>query len=882
MLLVPLDRWRFAGPWIALITFLMVWLASGLGVFQLSNAWMHWQFHLLNPGTRPSPQVLLVEADFDRRQSAEWFELVERLRQFEPASISLLHQPAELSRTELEDLREAGVIIGQTVAQITGENRILTLPPSQALETVGMHQPRVSEDGERYISIEAAAASQASGAAVAENAFLIDFRPGMNYLPMILADRVLSGDLTRDLVGGRVVLVGRGIDPTNPPLLTPLPEAADISRLVYAGYAVDTLLRGQPLQATGWWLKLLLSLAVLGASVFLYFHVGVNRSLTIVTGGVFTLFAAGWLSLHFLGLVLPVAELMAFHLLLWYLLSLREQRLESETVHQLLRSSSSRLHDRLLPTDFNASPDPWGQIILLTTQILNLDRAILLERQGSAKHLQEVKAYRCSIEDIDERRRDIERSPYSTAREEGGPILLSKAYLKDPVPGSRQFMVALESGGQLLGFLSGEMAEKTLESNPLFLSLLRDFSNQIGELLYQRRLWQARQQSEASQWRRLLKLDNVESEYASLVEVSGLFERRQAVLENVFNSLQTSTILYDLFGQVMQVNRKMEKLVGRSGLSVFTMTAADAISTLGGMPLSRAREHLQHMVLTNESLSFAASLPGVEGTFSLSVRPLKGADAESPGQTSVPFRIYGFLLEMVDVTHLVRLERLKDELGNKVSAELRNQLEAALLAAELARQKDVAESDRASFSGMVERKLQQMSHTLSRSQSIMNAVQDISRLSEFPVNVTSLAQDLARRWGPALISRELAFELANPPFNAFVRVDITQIESVLDSVVTVLADDASPGGAIRLRLEEKHQDDVSWVTFIFENSGYGMPEERLQAAMTGSGRITSPSMHRLRQAVAQVALSGGELSATTAIGEGIRFNIRLPGFLLHE
>ncbi len=882
MLLVPLDRWRFAGPSIALITFFVVWFASGLGVFQLFNAWMQWQFHLLNPEARPSPQVLLVEADFDRRQSAEWFELVERLRQFDPASISLLHQPAELSPTELEDLREQDVIIGQSIAQTSGENRILTLPPTQALEDLGLHQPRISDDGEQYISVEAATASRASGEPVAEDPFLIDFRPGMNYLPTIRGERVLSGDLTRDLVDGRAVLIGRGIDPTNPPLLTPLPEEADVSRLVYAGYAVDTLLREQPLQTTGWWWNLAFSLAALGVSAFLYFRVGVHRSLTIAVGGLLTLFTAGWLGLHFLGLVLPVAELMAFHLLLWYLLSLREQRLESETVHQLLRSTSSRLHDRLLPTDFNASHDPWGQIILLTTQILNLDRAILLERRGAAKHLREVKAYRCSIEDIDERRRDIERSPYSTAREEGGPILLSKAYLKDPVPGSRQFIVALEFNGQLLGFLSGEVAEKSLENNPLFLSLLRDFSNQIGELLYQRQLWQARQQSEASPWRRLLKLNKVESEYAALDEVSRLFERRQALLENVFNSLHTSTILYDLFGQVMQVNRQMEELVRRSGLSVFTMTAADAISTLGGMSLPEAREHLQHMLLTNETLSFAASLPRVEGAFSLTVRPLTNADVESPGQAPAPFRIQGLLLELVDVTHLVRLERMKDELGNKVSAELRNQLEAALLAAELGRQEDVAETDKASFSELVEKKLKQMSHTLGRSQGIMNAVQDITRLSEFPVNATSLAEDLARRWRSALVSRELDFELENPPFNAFVRVDITQIESVLDSLVSVLADDAGPGGRIRLRLEEKHEGDDFWTSFILESIGYGMPEERLQAAMKGTGRITTTAMHRLRKAVDQVVLSGGELKATTAIGEGIRFNLRLPGFSLDD
>lgn len=882
MFLIPLDRWRLAGPRLALISLGTIWLASLLSLFQLADAWAYWQYHRLAPGDRTSPGVLLVEADFDHRQQADWLELVEGLQRFQPASIGILHQPAELPAGQLERLREAGVVIGQTAGGASGENRVLVLPPSQTLDGLGMHRPQIISDGERHISIEAATASRATGTPVAEDAFLIDFRPGMNYLPVIQAERVLRGDLTRDLVGGRVVLVGRSSDPANPPLLSPLPEEADVSRLVYAGYTVDTLLRGQPLRATNWWQNLLLSLAVLGLVAQLYARLGVRYSPALAIGGVITLFVAGWLFLHFTGLVLPVVELIALHLLLWYLLARREQGLESVTVHRLLRSSRRQLHDRLLPADFNASEDPWGQIILLTTQILNLERAILLERRGADKRLQEVKAYRCSIDDIDERRRDFERTPYSTALEEGGPIVLPRSFLKDPAPGTRQFLVPLEFNGHLLGFLSGEATEETIDQNPLFLSLLHDFSNQIGELLYQRHQWQVRQRREASLWRRLLRLDSVESEYAALSEVSQLFERRLSLLENVFDSLHTSTILYDLFGQVMQVNHRMEELVRRSGVSLFTMTAADAIATLGEIPLSAAREHLQYMVYNDESLSIAASLPGVEGAFSLNVWPLKSVETASSNGVASPFRIYGFLLELVNVTHLVRLERLKDELGNKITAELRNQLEAALLAAELGDQEDVAASDKAEFGKLVERKLHQMSSTLSRSQSIMSAVQDINRLSDFPVNVTTLAESLSRRWKPRLVGRELDFELERPAFNAFVRVDVTRVESTLDAVVAVLVDDASPGSVVRLSLEERHEGGAFWTTFSFSNTGYGMPEERLQAAMTGRAVNTTPAIHRLRQAVEQVTLWGGELNATTAIGQGIRFEVRLPGFSLDD
>ncbi|MBE0489997.1 MAG: CHASE2 domain-containing protein [Halomonas sp.] len=881
MFLALPSRWHLVGPLIALATLAVIWLTSALGVFQLPDAWIHWQYHLLNPKERPVSQVLLVEADFEQLQDEEWLELVAQLQQFEPRGIGFLRRPTRLSESHLEALDREGVVIGQTAAQVLGAPGVLTLPPSQAQDSLGVHRPQVIFDGERYISTEAAVVSRGTEGLDPQAPFLIDFRPGKNYLPVILAERVLRGDLTRDLVAGRVVLVGAGIDPTNPPLLTPLPEEAEVSRLMYAGYTVDTLLRGQPLRSTTWWQNLLLLLVTLAVAALLYFRLGVRRSLGISIGGTIFLLIAGWLSLHFLGAVLPVASLIAFHLLLWYLLSRREQRLESETVHKLLRASSRRFHERLLPTDFNASQDPWGQIIVLTTQLLSLERAILLERPADGKHFREVKAYACSLEDIDERRRDVEREPYVSALAESGPIILKQPFLKGAAPGRLQFLMPLEFDGQVMGFFSGEVVEETIHANPLFLSLLRDFGNQIGELLYRRQLLQMRQRSDASRWGQLMRLDSIESEYASLNEVSQLFERRLSLLENVFNSLHTSTIFYDLFGKVMEVNRKMEELVRRSGLPIFTMTAADAISILGGMSLSVAKEHLQHMVLTDEGLTFSAKLPNVEGLFSLNVRPLRASEMET-ALTSSPFRIHGFLLELLDVTYLVRLERLKNELDNKINAELRNQLEAAILSAELLRQDDVTASEKRAFAELVERKLLQMSRTLNRSQEILNAVQDIDQLSDFPVSVSALAEDLAKRWESRLAARDLQLELAPPPFNAFVRVDVSRIENILDAIVAVLADDASPGGAIRISLEERHEAGQLWDSFILENTGYGMPEERLQAIMMGSAPITTPVMHRLKQAVDQVTLGGGKLKARTAIGQGIHFEVQLPGFSLDE
>lgn len=882
MFLMSLNRWLFAGPWIALGSLAAIWLASMLGVFQLPNAWMYWQFHRLTPGERPVPQVLLVEADFVQRQAPEWRELVNQLAQFGPASIGLLHQPAALTESDLERLRESGVVIGQTAAQAAGDNRILTLPPSQALDSLGVHRPQAFSDGQRYISTEAAVARQAQGTAVAETVFLVDFRPGMNYLPVVQAERVLRGDLTQGLVAGRVVLVGRSLDPTNPSLLTPLPEEANVSRLVYAGYAVDTLLRGTPLHALAWWQGVLLSSGVLAVSLLLYFRLGVRHALSIVLSGSALLVVSGWLCLYFLDIVMPVMELVAFLSLLWYMLSRRQRQVEASTIRGLLRASHSRLKVHALPAEFNASEDPWGQIVLLVTQVLSLERVILLERREVGKHVREVRAYRCSIDDIDERRRDIERTPYSTAVAERGPILLQHTFLKAPATECRQLLAPLEFNGQLLGFISAEVSRQILDSNPLFFSILKDFSGYIGELLYHRRAWQMHKHRETRPWRRLLQLNTRASEYASLQEVSQLFDRRLSLLENVFDNLHTATVLYDLFGRVVQINARMEALVSRSDLSIFNMTAADALAALGDMSLQAAREQLQHVMLQGEALTFAAQAPGVETAFILNIQPLKQQRSQGTASQATPFQIQGFLMELTDIAFVARLEQMKDELFNKLSAELRNQLEASTMAAEMLHTEGIEPADREAFTHLIARKLKQMGRTLSHSQNILNEVQGIGQLSDFPVRLSGVAADVVKRWESHLAAHDVILAFEKPSFDALVRVDITQMERALDAFMEVLFDDVSPGGIVRFSLQERQQASGTWSTLFMASEGYGMPDKRLQDILTGTVKTTSPTLHRLHQAADQVTLWGGELHATAAIGEGIRFQIRLPSFSLDD
>lgn len=867
---LPLSQWRPAGFWIACTALLLVWLASAAGALESINAWAYRQYHSLPALARPEPGVTLIRADFEQLQPADWQQVLAGLRAMQPAAIGLLQRPSDWAGIDAgldEATRRLLVLPGEEV---------LVLPPSQQAGQLAWHQPQIGLPAGPFTTLEARVAAQAQGSAVAQQRFLIDFRPGGNYLPQLDVGRLLAADLPAGLVAGKVVLIGAPLDIAHPPLFTPLNEDARVSRLMHAGYVVDTLLRGQPLQALQRWQDALLSLGLIALAALLYRQFGIVRISAIRIAGSLLLFVAGGLALQLGGRVLPVAELVALHLLLWSLLSRLEQQRDWETISQLVRSQSSHLHQRLVHRDFNSSDDPWGQVLQLCIQLLSLERAILLELEPGRKHVREVKAWRCSIDDIGERRRDYHRTPYSTALELRGPILLDKEYLKDPQPDCREFMVPMQFNGELQGFLSGEVAQVTLDKNPLFMHLLAECADKIGELLYRRRVWQEREQRESRSWWRLLQLSHRRDQYHSLVQVSRLFERRLALLENVVANLETSTVLYDLFGQVSQVNRAMEALASRADLPIFNMTAADTLAALSDMPLARAHEHLQHMLLTRESLCFSAHLQGDDSTWLLYIRPLQADDGRSQQQDINPFRIQGFLLELVDVSHLVRLGQLKDEVGNRINAELRNQLETALLTAELCGQPDLPANDRAQFQQLLTRKLGEVVQTLQRSQQMVQAVRDVSQLSDFPLHARTLLADTARRWRQRLADQGMQLELDSPELTAFVRVDVARIAPTLDALIRVLVEDNREGGILRLSLAERTQDGQLQVFIRLQNNGYGLPDDHLQALLSGQSSAPSPSIHRLQQAVEQLGHWGGRVSGHSSLGQGIGFEIQLP------
>jgi hypothetical protein len=76
------------------------------------------------------------------------------------------------------------------------------------------------------------------------------------------------------------------------------------------------------------------------------------------------------------------------------------------------------------------------------------------------------------------------------------------------------------------------------------------------------------------------------------------------------------------------------------------------------------------------------------------------------------------------------------------------------------------------------------------------------------------------------------------------------------------------------------REDTSWVTFSFENRGFGMPNDRFQTWLFSDENGGSDAARKLRTAVRWVRDWGGAVEAESGVGSGTRIQLRLQRFTL--
>lgn len=866
---------------------LAVWLVSMFsGLRALDHVYYDFIVGVMGEPSSANYQVLLVETQPGSRH--DWKTLGERLLGAGASRIVFVSPLDEGQLRGLAAQPSHRILIGQTPVE-SGNPPVLQAPTplpgdlADRLQTglvalpgeEGGSQRRQFADfrvGSRLLPGIENAAAMAAGRPAAPQVFGINYHRGAT-LPRVGVERLEREAPVPELVRDRTVLVGYAPAPHLAQFDAPgMPRGKRLSELELHGLALDTLLQNKAVREFGP-LGSALALILSGVALVVAFQPlrllsAFWVSLALIAGSV----PLAWLSMRLFDAWPPVLELSLITALVFALVYRAKAQAEDRRLRDLLQDTSAKLENRFLPAGFAESDEHWIYVTKLVDQILQLNRTIFLERVPDDHRVREIHALRCSIGDIDELRRDYQRAPYTLAIEQRGMIEIEierRPFLTVQPGSERQFLVPLIFGGEVLGFWAFGLTTERVGDFARLSVMVDNMAQQIGQLLYQRKVWQARQASEGEAWRRYLSDDAIGLHH-QLSQAIVALERRVSSFEHLFAGLSTAAIVFDLFGRVVLVNERMSTLLAGAGIAPFDMTAADLIGSLSGQDDDKVRVTVQTLLSATAPRMLPARLPGTDpGNYVLSLRSLE-QDPEAVGDPT-PFRSHGLLLEMIDVAEIHRLYGVKGELMGYLCHQLNNHLAAVLGATKL------LEVDPAALDEMnpqIEAQCRKATMTLARVQDLLTHELQLDFGGSYPVDPREPIMRVVDELRPRAHERHIGFDVTMPTTPLLAYANPCELSATLATLLAFLLQDAVEGTRIGVILT----DCADHVELVLTNSGFGMPAERLQASLADAASAGEDTFAGLRGALRRIGLWGGQTRVSTRLGEGFRIALTLRSF----
>lgn len=620
----PVNR-RALGLLQSLILALLLSVAAFLGVFTAVEGRLYDIFVTHGPGLHSAPrQVVLIDSPVVTffNPSFAWVKLTDDLLALGAQQVVFTVIPEGDPQVTAALLGNPRVVLGSDIApdparagsQVFNVPPTLRSAPNAVADTpeplLGLHRYQWYSYpvGDRVMpSVEALAARRLGRDIPKEGSFLINFGGADRAFPRVRLQQVVEGRLIKEVVQGRVVVIGIGKERFHRDVVTPITtDTREVPKLEYHGFALDSLLNGNAIGS-----MLPIAKAALLLSVWLlYFLVAQPMSFraAVVTGAVMSvaLVLLAWGILVGFNLHVPVVG--SILVIGTTLISIFQHKANHhDRVLERLVNSANLAHDERLKAQMTPEGEEfWPYALGMVDQAVPITRAVLFERVPGTSRLRLVHSLRCSADAVGAGESDLAQEPFASAVR-AGDVVETRDLLK-PIEGeSLQYIAPLVSQGECVGCLAFGMGSAG-QNMPTLLRAASALSRRLAEMVMhnQRAAVEAVAGGTASALRRYLS-DKRNDTVTALGRHLQLAQRHSEFLEAVLHRLLTPTIVYDLFGRPLFANNRMKAAMKEiSPAEDRSATAADLIEHACGLSSHQARLALTAVTIDGDSFDHPA------------------------------------------------------------------------------------------------------------------------------------------------------------------------------------------------------------------------------------------------------------------------------------
>mgnify|MGYP006146424593 FL=1 len=246
-------------------------------------------------------------------------------------------------------------------------------------------------------SVEALAARRLGQSIPAEGYYLIDFSESRPKFPRVPLQQLVQGSLVKDLVDGRVVLIGIGLERFHRSVATPITsDQREVTKLEYHGYALDTLLNSNEIYPIAPWIKSILVLVTWVVFFSVAQPLGFKGAMVTGTAMVLALLALTWLTLMLAHLHIPViSSVLVIGTTLVSIMHRKAQH-HDKVLAKLVNNAGVALSSSISEHRVPQGDELWPYAMRMIDQAVPATRAVLLQRIPNSSELRAAHSLRCA------------------------------------------------------------------------------------------------------------------------------------------------------------------------------------------------------------------------------------------------------------------------------------------------------------------------------------------------------------------------------------------------------------------------------------------------------------------------------------------------------
>ncbi len=624
----------------ALTIMLAVWLINSRGLLRCADDAFSDLTRSQSPESFDAVDLLLVYTDPATLNSSDdrLVELVRSIQALRPSGIGIVDRVSEDQHQRLfrSDVGRH-VVVGATIEDLTTRSDRQQQIPRGYLDlwlhdqpVYRWHRARVIREQKTLESLEAVLVRDHQGmqASIPEGEFGVRYRGPASSLPHVEQSAFSDGSIVRELVEGRIVLIGVA-EEDELGLVTPTTYGTHrMSRLELHGNILNTMLQKNAIAYANPLFALALLFAITSISSHLFRQVPPDwvlcsglTCLLVLTGASYVVtrlwsiqlpLAAMWLTcgLNFLGILRSRFHTLATFFQDWKLLRRTN-----------LKTTRRQSYDEI-----------WSSVAMSAAQLFHPERIVLLELETAATHLHVRELVGCEESDIVEKRRDISRSPFRDVLEQRCPVDIGfRPFLCSHGDDTCQYMVPLVAGPDPQGVMVLEVRRSEIDDWSDFDDRLSEFADEMAAFLGGVR---ERELERLLSNHTLHRIRFLPERIVSRALFQDEVEHRdyEELLDRAIDCSQVPVAIYDVFGRLLKSNKKMIQYLQDHDVSVADTSCAEMLAALTDRSQENCRALVRRCMIDAKSEEILLPPSGeTQAARILFVTPLLSIDSADEG-----------------------------------------------------------------------------------------------------------------------------------------------------------------------------------------------------------------------------------------------------------